>query len=226
MCGRAPSLLRRQRDQARLLDPAGSGHPKRRAQLERGADQLRLVVRYDTKAGERSLDVMLWGLVLLILKREGQLRCSGTDSSLTLRWREMDSNLQYRAVNEEVLTAIQGFAGAAVHPRTVDMIFTTTPRRALRAWCAEKHVCDPARVREWGRRLPRGGSGEPCWRARRSIPKTRGRGWIVIGGNNGLGVRLRRRMPRVALSGIALKAARRRRANGESRLLGLREHRQ
>jgi hypothetical protein len=26
----------------------------------------------------------------------------------------------------------------------------------------------------------------------------------VIGGNNGLGVRLRRRMPRVALSGIAL----------------------
>ena len=48
----------------------------------------------------------------------------------------------------------------------------------------------------------------------------------MIGGNNGLGVRLRRRMPRVALSGIALKAPRRRRANGESRLLGLREHRQ
>ena len=65
MCGRAPSLLRRQRDQARLLDPAGSGHPKRRAQLERGADQLLLVVRYDTRAGERSLDVMLWGLVPL-----------------------------------------------------------------------------------------------------------------------------------------------------------------
>jgi len=36
--------------------------------------------------------------------------------------------------------------------------------------------------------------------------QNRGRAWIVIGGNNGLGVRLRRRMPRVALSGIALKA--------------------
>ena len=68
MCGRAPSLLRRQRDQARLLDPAGSGHPKRRAQLERGADQLLLVVRYNTRAGERSLDVMLWGLVPLGLR--------------------------------------------------------------------------------------------------------------------------------------------------------------
>src|SRR6516225_8616669 len=68
MCGRAPSLLRRQRDQARLLDPAESGHPKRRAQLERGADQLLLVVRYNTRAGERSLDVMLWGLVPLGLR--------------------------------------------------------------------------------------------------------------------------------------------------------------
>jgi putative SOS response-associated peptidase YedK len=38
-------LLRRQRDQTRLLDPASS------------------TVRYDAKAGERSLDVLLWGLV-------------------------------------------------------------------------------------------------------------------------------------------------------------------
>ena len=29
---------------------------------------------------------------LLILRREGQLRCSGTESSLTLRWRKTDSN--------------------------------------------------------------------------------------------------------------------------------------
>src|SRR5215472_4414288 len=124
---------------------------------------------------------------------------------MTRRWREMDSNLQYRAVNEEVLTADTRICWCGGAPSNGGMIFTTTPRRALQEWCAAKHVCDPVRVRECGRRLPRGGSGEPCWRARRSITKTRGRGWIVIGGNNGLGVGLRRRMPRVALSGIALR---------------------
>src|SRR5215472_6762987 len=145
---------------------------------------------------------------------------------MTRRWREMDSNLQYRAVNEEVLTADTRICWCGGAPSNGGMIFTTTPRRALQEWCAAKHVCDPVRVRECGRRLPRGGSGEPCWRARRSITKTRGRGWIVIGGNNG---------PRrgAAPAHAARRAVRdrfkapgRRRANGESRLLGLREYRQ
>ena len=56
-------LLRRQRDQARLLDPAASADPEYRAELERRANRPLPVVRYDGKAGERSLDLMRWGLV-------------------------------------------------------------------------------------------------------------------------------------------------------------------
>jgi hypothetical protein len=38
-CVAAPVSPRCQRDQARLLDPAGSADPEHRAQLERGADR-------------------------------------------------------------------------------------------------------------------------------------------------------------------------------------------
>src|SRR5215472_17680746 len=85
------------------------------------------------------------------------------------------------------------------------MIFTTTPRRALQKWRAEKHVCDPARVRGAGVLFLEEDQASPVGGRRRSITKTRGRSWIVIGGNNSRGVRLRRRMPHVALSGIALR---------------------
>jgi putative SOS response-associated peptidase YedK len=61
-------LLRRQRDQARLFDPAASADPEHRAELERGADRPVPIVRYDAKAGERSLDVLRWGLVLFWAK--------------------------------------------------------------------------------------------------------------------------------------------------------------
>jgi len=37
--------------------------PEHRAQLERGADRPLPIVRYDAKAGERSLDITRWGLV-------------------------------------------------------------------------------------------------------------------------------------------------------------------
>ena len=77
--------------------------------------------------------------------------------------------------------------------------------RALQKWRAEKHVCDPARVRGAGVLFLEEDQASPVGGRRRSITKTRGRSWIVIGGNNSLGVRLRRRMPRVALSGIALR---------------------
>ena len=90
-------------------------------------------------------------------------------------------------------------------PSNGGMIFTTTPRRALQKWRAEKHVCDPARVRGAGVLFLEEDQASPVGGRRRSITKTRGRSWIVIGGNNSLGVRLRRRMPRVALSGIALR---------------------
>src|SRR6266849_1596502 len=58
-----PSLLRCQRDQARLLDPAAPADPQHRAQLERGTSDPLPVVHYDARAGERSFDVMRWGLV-------------------------------------------------------------------------------------------------------------------------------------------------------------------
>jgi putative SOS response-associated peptidase YedK len=58
-----PPLVRCERDQARLLDPAASAHPEFRGELEcRPADPLP-AVRYDAKAGERSLDILRWGLV-------------------------------------------------------------------------------------------------------------------------------------------------------------------
>jgi putative SOS response-associated peptidase YedK len=50
-------LFRRKRDQTRLLDPAASANPKLAAELEFP------IVRFDAKAGERSLDLARWGLV-------------------------------------------------------------------------------------------------------------------------------------------------------------------
>jgi putative SOS response-associated peptidase YedK len=58
-----PPLLRCQRDQARLLDPAAPPHAEHRAELERGANRPVPIVRYDAKVSERTLDVMRWGLV-------------------------------------------------------------------------------------------------------------------------------------------------------------------
>jgi putative SOS response-associated peptidase YedK len=58
-----PSLLRRQRDQARFLDPAGTTDPQHPGQLDAAPTEDLPVVRYDARAGGRSLDVMRWGLV-------------------------------------------------------------------------------------------------------------------------------------------------------------------
>ena len=58
-----PSLLRCQRDQTCVLDPAASADSQLPAELERGADRSLPVVRYDAKASERSLDLLRWGLV-------------------------------------------------------------------------------------------------------------------------------------------------------------------
>jgi hypothetical protein len=45
-----PPLLRRQRNQARLLDPAASADPEHRAQLERRADRPRPAVRFEAQS--------------------------------------------------------------------------------------------------------------------------------------------------------------------------------
>jgi putative SOS response-associated peptidase YedK len=58
-----PTLFRRQRDLARLLHPTASAQPQYRAELELRANRPLSIVRCDAKAGERSLDVMRWGLV-------------------------------------------------------------------------------------------------------------------------------------------------------------------
>ena len=58
-----PPLVRCQRDQAGLLDPAASSQAQLPAGLERRATDLLLVVRYDRRAGERSLDLLRWGLM-------------------------------------------------------------------------------------------------------------------------------------------------------------------
>jgi putative SOS response-associated peptidase YedK len=56
------------------------------------------VVRYDTRAGERSLDVMRWGLVPFWAKdiKVGfaNINAKAEGSSQTPCWREMDSNHQ------------------------------------------------------------------------------------------------------------------------------------
>jgi hypothetical protein len=46
-----------------FFDPTAAAHPELPAELERRADRLSSVVRFDTKAGERSLDLLLWDLV-------------------------------------------------------------------------------------------------------------------------------------------------------------------
>ena len=43
-------LLRRERDQARLLDPAASPDPERRAKLERRANRPRPAVRFEAQS--------------------------------------------------------------------------------------------------------------------------------------------------------------------------------
>ena len=58
-----PPFIRRQRDQARLFDPARPPHAELSAELECGADRHLPVVRYDDKAGQRSLDMLRWGLI-------------------------------------------------------------------------------------------------------------------------------------------------------------------
>jgi putative SOS response-associated peptidase YedK len=46
-----------------LARPAASAHAQLRAQLERRADRPAPVVRYDRRAGERSPDLLRWGLI-------------------------------------------------------------------------------------------------------------------------------------------------------------------
>jgi putative SOS response-associated peptidase YedK len=58
-----PPFLRCQRNQAGLLDPARPADSEFSAQLDRGADRLPPVVRYDRKAAQRSLDLLRWGLI-------------------------------------------------------------------------------------------------------------------------------------------------------------------
>jgi hypothetical protein len=58
-----PSLLRCQRDQARLFDPARSSRPDIAPGWNVAPTDPLPVVRLDPRAGERSLDVMRWGLV-------------------------------------------------------------------------------------------------------------------------------------------------------------------
>ena len=58
-----PPLLRCERDQTGLLNPTASAHPNIAASWNIAPTDQLLVVRYDTKAGERRLDVMRWGLV-------------------------------------------------------------------------------------------------------------------------------------------------------------------
>jgi len=58
-----PPLLRCERNQARLLDPAASAHPNFPPSWNAAPTDLLPVVRYDRKAGERSLDLLRWGLV-------------------------------------------------------------------------------------------------------------------------------------------------------------------
>ena len=62
MWPRAP-LLRCQRDLARLLDPAGSADPNIAPSWNVAPSDPLPVVRFDARAGERTLDVMRWGLV-------------------------------------------------------------------------------------------------------------------------------------------------------------------
>jgi len=57
-----PPFFRRQRDQARLSNSAGAAVAEFSPKLERGTDPLP-VVRYDRKAGQRSLDLLRWGLI-------------------------------------------------------------------------------------------------------------------------------------------------------------------
>jgi putative SOS response-associated peptidase YedK len=58
-----PSLLRCQRDQARFLDPAASADPNIAPSWNVAPTDPLPVVRYDSRAAERSLDLMRWGLV-------------------------------------------------------------------------------------------------------------------------------------------------------------------
>ena len=58
-----PFLLRCQRDQTRFLDPVAPPDTQLPAELECSADYLLPVVRYDRRPGERSLDLLRWGLV-------------------------------------------------------------------------------------------------------------------------------------------------------------------
>jgi putative SOS response-associated peptidase YedK len=59
-----PPLLRCERTQAGILDPAASAHPKIFAPSWNAAPTDALpVVRYDRKAGQRSMDLLHWGLV-------------------------------------------------------------------------------------------------------------------------------------------------------------------
>ena len=58
-----PPFVRCQRDQDRVRDSAGAAVAEFSAELERGADRSLPVVRYDAKAGQRSLDMLRWGLI-------------------------------------------------------------------------------------------------------------------------------------------------------------------
>jgi SOS response associated peptidase (SRAP) len=62
MWPRAP-LLRCQRGQTRFLDPARSADPEHAPSWNVAPTDPFPVVRYDARAGERSLDGMRWGLV-------------------------------------------------------------------------------------------------------------------------------------------------------------------
>ena len=62
MWTRSP-LLGCQRDQACFLDPAASAHAEFPAELERRADRLSSGRPQRHQAGERSLDLLRWGLV-------------------------------------------------------------------------------------------------------------------------------------------------------------------
>jgi putative SOS response-associated peptidase YedK len=58
-----PPFFRCERDKAGLFDPTAPAHAKLPAELERPPTDQLPIVRFDAKAGERSLDLARWGLV-------------------------------------------------------------------------------------------------------------------------------------------------------------------
>jgi len=58
-----PPLFRCQRDQACLLNPTRQADTKFSTKLDVAPTDSLPVVRYDPKAGQRSLDMLRWGLI-------------------------------------------------------------------------------------------------------------------------------------------------------------------